>query len=186
MARGGKALAVIIAAAAAIVACSSTSTSGGTSSPPDGGSSCDPACVDANTSVAVINLINGLYNQSIAGRSTGSQNVTGPCPLGGTAVITGTTNVDTTHDITSLDLHYALTSCQVNASGAQLTLQGTLDEVGTFGPSTMQAMNYAGTGVTMTGRVSGAAVNDAACSVHIEYNTSSTPQVTGSICGRTF
>ncbi|HEY8042433.1 MAG TPA: hypothetical protein VIF15_21675 [Polyangiaceae bacterium] len=154
----------------------------------DGGSvgTCDQTCLDSAAGFAVIDLVDALYNQSIAGKPSGVQNVNTPCPLGGTAVITGSDSVDTTHNLTSVNLQYAMTSCQVSANGTQLTVNGTIAEVGSFDTSNNTSLNYSSTGATLLGSYAGTAINDPACVLHLEYNTSLKPQVTGVVCGRSF
>jgi hypothetical protein len=169
--------------------CSSGSASTGSASGADGGGSftmCDQACADIGSGVNLANLVNDLYNQNLAGRPVGSQSLTAQCPLGGTAAITGTTGFDSTHNITTVNLTYMMASCDVSASGVQLTFTGTVTEVGSFDSMTLQSLNEASDALTTTGTVDGVAVNDTACAVHVNVDNNSTPEVTGTFCGRTF
>ncbi len=160
----------------------------GTTAGDGGGSfvSCDQACADVGTGVTLANLINGLYNQSLAGRPVGSQSLSAPCPLGGTAMITGTTGYDATHDITTVNLIYAMAACHFSGNGAQLTADGTVTEVGSFDSTMLQSLNDASDSLTIVGTIDGADVNDSACMVHVNVDSNSTPEVSGTVCGRTF
>jgi hypothetical protein len=170
--------------------CSSGSASTGSAAGADGGGGsftmCDQACADIASGVTLANLVNDLYNQNLAGRPVGSQNLSAQCPLGGTAAITGTTGFDSTHNITSVNLTYMMTSCHASASGVQLTYTGTVTEVGSFDSMTLQSLNDASDALTTTGTVDGFAVNDTACAVHVNVDNNSTPEVTGTLCGRAF
>ncbi len=183
------ALAVALGFAAACSSGSSTSSGatgtdgGGTTS----GAMClDQACADIGTGVALANLVNDLYNTNLAGHPVGTQSLTAPCPLGGTADITGTTGLDQAHGITTVNLTYAMMGCQVSASGAELTVTGTMTEVGSFDPPTLQTINDASSDLTITGTVDGMNVSDTACDVHVNVDSNANPEVTGTVCGRTF
>jgi hypothetical protein len=170
--------------------CSSGSASTGSSAATDGGGStftmCDQACVDIGSGVTLANLVNDLYNQSLAGHPVGSQSLTAPCPLGGTAAITGTTGFDDTHGITTVNLTYMMSACHVSASEVQLTVTGTVTEVGSFDSTMLQSLNDASDDLTIVGTVDSVAVNDTACAVHVNVDSNSTPEVTGTLCGRGF
>ncbi|MBN2172991.1 MAG: hypothetical protein JW731_02585 [Bacteroidales bacterium] len=57
---------------------------------------------------SLINCYVDIYNQNLAGKPTGSQNITADGPMGGTVFITGTTTYDDTHGITTTDLLFDL------------------------------------------------------------------------------
>lgn len=187
-------IAIALALALALVfaaACSSgSSTSSGATGTDGGGvttmTMCDQACIDIGTGVTLANLVNDLYNTNLAGHTVGAQNLSAPCPLGGTADITGTTGFDQAHGITTVNLAYAMTGCHVSASGVELTVTGTLTEVGSFDSMTLQTINDASSDLTITGAVDGMNVTDTACDVHVNVDSNANPEVTGTVCGRTF
>jgi hypothetical protein len=147
---------------------------------------CDQACGDVATGVTLANLINNLYNQNLAGHTVGSQNLSAMCPLGGTAMITGTTGFDSTHNITTVNLTYVMNSCRMSAQNADLTYTGTVTEVGSFDSMMLQSLNEASTSLTVTGTVDNAAVNDSSCMTHVNVDNNASPEVSGTVCGRTF
>jgi hypothetical protein len=181
---------IALFALALTAACSSGSSTATGATGTDGGvmtaTMCDQACVDIGTGVTLANLVNDLYNTNLAGHVVGNQSLSAPCPLGGTADITGTTGFDGTHNITTVNLAYAMTGCQVSASGVELTVTGTLTEVGSFDSMMLQTINDASSDLTITGTVDGVNLSDTACDVHVNVDSNASPEVTGTVCGRTF
>ncbi len=88
----------------------------------------------------IIFCIAEMYNQNLAGKPTGEQNISTSGPLGGSVTITGTTGLDQTHDITTIDLSYdmaAVRCIQTDEQGGDewvtnLTLTGTVTDKGSF------------------------------------------------------
>lgn len=90
----------------------------------------------------IIKCYTDIYNQNLAGKPTGSQNITSSGPMGGTVTITGADSYDDTHGITTTDLTFALTNVVQNysstsASGnttctTQVTLTGVTTYKGSF------------------------------------------------------
>lgn len=142
---------------------------------------CDQACVDQNVSYTLINVIVDLYNQNLAGRPVGVQDLSGLCALGGTAHITGTTGVDSGNGITTVNLSYALSGCHAQAGG-DLVFEGTVSEVGSFDGQDYVSENLSSGSLAMSGTVQGTAI-DETCEVHVNRNANA---VSGNICGRTF
>src|SRR5260221_6584748 len=86
-----------------------TSSSGGagqTYVPP----TCDQGCQDYLVSWALNDTIWFLWNQKLAGRPVGAQDIMGACPLGGTVHITGMDSV--ANGTTTSDIQFELTGCE--------------------------------------------------------------------------
>jgi len=90
---------------------------------------------------ALINCYVDIYNQNLAGATTGEQNITSAGPLGGSVTITGTTSYDNTHGITGTDLVFTMTGVKYTYSfidnngnnwTTQVTLSGATTYSGTF------------------------------------------------------
>lgn len=152
--------------------------------------------VDKDTAIAIVNGMADMYNQNLAGKATGSQNVMVNCPVGGTAHITGTTSYDSTHDITSVMLTVAMTGCKVslvsaaNGLSVALTLGGTITETGSWSSSNYESVNYQGSSLVMSGTdqrtgYAPATIGET-CDVAITFDESgsSTSSVSGTVCGR--
>lgn len=80
-----------------------------------------------------------IYNQNLAGHSTGAQNITANGPMGGTVIITGNTGYSSNTDITTTDLLFSMTSIKYtsNSNGflTQITLTGATTYTGSFSDS---------------------------------------------------
>jgi hypothetical protein len=175
-------LAVLVLFAVACAPTADTSTGdGGTTT------SCDQQCLDSNVGLAIVGLVSNLYNQVIAGKPTGVQTATANCPLGGTAVITGSDSVDTSHDLTDVNLQYAMTGCEVLENGDTLTFSGTISEQGSFDSASLETVNFASTGLEYSGTVGSVNVSGpSSCAVHVNEDSNASVKVTGTMCGRTF
>jgi hypothetical protein len=166
---------------AAALACS------GKSSPAtdaDGGP-CDQACMDTHTGVALVQLVDQLYNVNLASKAPGNQMATVSCPQAGTAVISGTTSVDASQT-TTLNLTYVMSGCAVVDNGDNLTFAGTVIEVGSFDSASEESLEFTSSALQFDGVVSGAAVDVPGCPVHAADDWTSNPQISGTICGRSF
>lgn len=153
------------------------------------------ALADDDTVWALLNGVVEMYNQNLAGKPSGAQNITGPCPVGGTVQITGTTSVDSAHNLTSVSLRYAMTNCKISevstspAVTVALTLNGTLTETGSWNMPTFKSANYQTTGLAINGtdRRTGYAEATIAetCDVAFSHNISSSGNTySGTVCGR--
>jgi len=58
--------------------------------------------------VSLINCYTDIYNQNLAGKPTGNQNITASGPMGGMVTITGSDSYDNTHGITTTNLLLAM------------------------------------------------------------------------------
>jgi len=82
--------------------------------------------------VGLINCYVDIYNQNLAGTTTGNVNITVNGPMGGTVTITGTSGYDNTHGITTLDLLYTMTNIKYVNAYVNLTLTGGSTYTGSF------------------------------------------------------
>jgi hypothetical protein len=145
-------------------------------------STCDQECIDSYTGFGVHEIVRFLYNQNFAGQPVGTQDTTAACALGGQAVITGTTGYDSVNAITSVDLTYAMQSCE-NSDGSSfdLTLTGSVVENGTFSDSTT-ALTFISSSLVIVGDANAETVSET-CDVNVVRSGSS---ISGTICGRSF
>jgi hypothetical protein len=159
----------------------------GTSSPAsdDDGGPCDQTCQDTHTGVALVQLVDQLYNVNLAGKPAGNQSVTASCPQAGSAVITGTITVDATMT-TTVNLSYVMSGCAVVDNGDNLTFAGTVAEVGTSNAASEESLEYTSSALQFDGVVAGLSVNVPGCPVHAADDWTSNPQISGTICGRAF
>ena len=159
-------------------ACESTEDAEPDEDPTD---ECDQTCEDRSVGIAVSFAAVTLYNQNGVGKS-GYFTKDAPCPLGGTALISGTVygNNDGT---TSVDLQMAMTGCRVNASGANIVIDGTVAEVGSFDAANYSAINFSSAELTYSGTVAGEPLSSQTCAVFVNRTNST---YTGSVCDRTF
>jgi hypothetical protein len=165
------------------------------------GNACVPntltqAQVDGATVWALLNSIVDFYNQNLAGRPVGSQNVTADCPGGGTVTITGSSGYSSSNAITTSNLTYAMSGCQtsqISADGntvAAIATTGTVTETGSWNIPDYKSGKYQSTGsLIMTGTVNvtgfAPATINQSCNVGLTHNISgSTNTLTGTICDR--
>lgn len=93
----------------------------------------------------IIKCYTDIYNQNLAGKPTGTQNITSVGPMGGNVIITGTNSYDNTHGITTTDISFALNNVQyiktqTSTSGnttatTEITLTGATTYFGSFSDS---------------------------------------------------
>ncbi|MCB2220478.1 MAG: hypothetical protein KQI35_08795 [Bacteroidetes bacterium] len=111
---------------------------------------------------ALINCYVDIYNQNLAGVTTGEHNITTTGPLGGSVLITGTTSYDNTHHITGTDLVFSMTGVKYTYSftdnngkswTTQITLSGNTTYSGTFS-NTYTSVNHQSDLLLITGTVS--------------------------------
>ena len=92
----------------------------------------------------LINCYTDIYNQNLAGKPTGTQNITANGPMGGTVIITGSDSYDNTHGITTTDLVFSMTAVKYTysytgsnskTSVTEVTLTGATTYKGSFSDS---------------------------------------------------
>lgn len=109
---------------------------------------------------AIVNCYQDIYNQNLAGKPDVSQSKTATGPMGGTVVITGTTSLDNTHDITTTNLNFTLTNIKYaytygdtgNQVVAEVTLTGSTTYSGSFN-STYTNLSYQSSNLHVVGSV---------------------------------
>ncbi|MDH4161234.1 MAG: hypothetical protein OEW15_00920 [Nitrospirota bacterium] len=177
-------LVLVCVAAVAIGGCGSSSTSSGPQA-------YTQDTLDSDTVWAVNTGMVSIYNNNLAGKPTGSQNMPNKnCALGGTVSITGTTTYDSIHGITTVDLTYALSNCRfTSASGSlsvTLTMNGTMTHSGFFSSSSKdEIFSSNGANVSIVGTAERTGYIDGTINENCTYYAQSkTSSVTGSICGR--
>ncbi len=172
----------VLLSSLAVAAFSGKTTSG--SNDADGG--CDQTCQDTHTGVDFVQLVDQIYNGSIASKPLGNQSLTAPCPMGGSAVVTGSTTLDMADMVTSVNLTYVMSGCALTDNGDTLTFAGTVTEVGTFDSASEETLTFSASTLQFDGTVSGTAVNVPGCAVQASDVWTANPQIAGSICGRSF
>lgn len=115
----------------------------------------------------IIKCYTDIHNQNLAGKPTGTQNITSNGPMGGTVTITGSNSYDSTHGITTTDLIFALTNVVENysstsASGnttctTQVTITGAATYKGSFS-ATYTSLNHQSQNLHVVGSVTYAGV----------------------------
>jgi hypothetical protein len=115
----------------------------------------------------MIKCYTDIYNQNLAGKPTGAQNITSTGPMGGTVIITGSDTYDSTHGITTTNLNYALTNVvgthtSTSTSGnttctTQVTLTGDATYNGSFS-TTYTSLNHQSLHLRVNGSVTWAGV----------------------------
>jgi hypothetical protein len=161
----------------------------------DGPATPSQAQIDRHAGWGIIDGVVDIYNQNLAGRPSGSQNITATCPSGGSVRITGSTSVDTRTSITSVNLSYAMTDCQVietlgGGTVVSLKFNGTVTEVGSWNIPSYKNSGYHATSLIMSGTDTSTGFTDASltqtCDVNLTHSISGQSNTeAGTICGRT-
>jgi len=178
-------------ASAAIFATLAFSCSGSVGNGPPPPPPCDQSCMDATVLLAVRNAIKLMYNRTLQGKPVGMQDQMAPCPLGGTAHVTGTATSNANQGTTSVELTYAFESCAYSATDTDpnqtfaITLTGSIIESGILSeqPSSTTALQFQSASVTVTGTVYTPPIHYEAdaCALDLGQNGNG---VSGTLCGR--
>ncbi|MCK9220511.1 MAG: hypothetical protein M0P47_10740 [Bacteroidales bacterium] len=111
--------------------------------------------------ITLINCYSDIYNQNLAGKPTGNQNITTNGPMGGTVVITGSDSYDNTHGITTTDLVFAMTAVKYTYTYTdsndktwvtEVTLTGSTTHTGSFS-SSYTSINHQSSNLYIKGSV---------------------------------
>ena len=110
----------------------------------------------------IVKCYTDIYNQNLAGKPTGTQNITTTAPLGGNVSISGTNSLDQAHNITTADLSFALTNVIGSATTSsesgktscttQITISGTTTYKGSFS-STYTSLSHLSQNLHVVGSV---------------------------------
>ncbi len=152
---------------------------------------CDQACADGVALVALRGAMKDAYNYALQGKPTGAQDGMYPCPLGGTAHISGTATSTADQGTTNVNLTYVFAACVYNAIDSdptqtfQLTLDGTLTETGAIAvqPSSTTSLLIDSDAMTFTGTVYAPPqpYDEKACAVELGQNGNN---LSGKLCTR--
>ena len=154
--------------------------SGSTYEPP----TCDQGCQDYLVGWALDDTMWFLWNQHVAGRPVGVQDITGACAFGGTVHITGMNGVAGGTNTT--DIQFALAGCENSDLRYELTFTGTVSMVGSFnGDTNFTAEVFSASGLAVSGSLNylDDPAIDQACDVTVKQDDSA---ISGRICGRDF
>jgi hypothetical protein len=175
-----------MAVIASLLACGGSG--GGSSTTPP----CDAACQDGVAVLALRDAIKDVYNVTLQGKPVGPQTGMTPCPLGGTASVSGTATSNADQGTTTVNLTYVFTQCGFSAIDSDptqtfdLTLDGTVTEVGTIAvqPSSTTALEFSSDAVSLEGTVyAGPAIPYTAKSCPLKLGQDGN-ELSGTLCGR--
>jgi hypothetical protein len=179
----------ILAACLMLWACSSGSD-GQTTDHNTGASTCDQTCQENEVGYAIDNTMWLLWNENLAGVPSGSQDVTGACPLSGTVHITGTTSV-ASNGINTLHLVLDLQNCGSSSTYFSMAFTGQLTWDGSFGGTTGNAVTFKSSALGVSGTVKRydqpSVAETCVVSLTDTYNKNASSQadwLAGEICGR--
>lgn len=196
-------LGIALVAGAAWVGCINTNVAdglGGSSSTGGGGAggsqsvyvppTCGQTCQDYLVGLALDDTMWLLYNQNIAGMPAGANDKSATCPLGGTAHITGTTQV-ASNGITSLHLVFDLASCANSGSLFSLAFTGSVAMDGSFqnGATKFSAVTFSATALKASGSLKfldNPAIGETCDVAETQQDSSSSDALDGRVCGREF
>lgn len=160
---------------------------GSTAPPP----TCDAVCQDGVALRAVRETMKLAYNLTLQGKSVGAQDLTTPCPQGGTARVFGTATSNGLQGTTEIALTYELTDCaylQIDTEPKQsysTVVSGTVTQRGVLAvqPSAASAVIMKSEAVKVTGTVYNPPLPyDASCPLTMGQDGNA---LSGTICGRT-
>jgi len=157
----------------------------------------EKSTLDTDVVYGILQGIGDIYNQNLAGKSAGDQNVDTDCPMGGKVKITGRTETGSDTGITNVDLGFEMTECKFSVTDLSdddtlrltLTLDGILTYKGSFNGSNYMSTNYRSESLKISGtaeRSSRAKTDvDETCSFYASVSMDgSESSATGEICGR--
>jgi hypothetical protein len=129
-----------------------------------------------------------LWNQKLAGRPVGVQDISGACPLGGSVHITGMDGV--ADGTTNTDIQFQLDGCENSNRQYDFTFTGSVSMVGTFnGATNTTAELFSAPGLMVAGPLhwlDDPAI-DQSCDVSFtQRGGGDTFALSGRVCGRDF
>ena len=110
-----------------------------------------------NISRSITSCITDIYNQNLAGKPSGTQNITTEGPLGGTVIITGSNSV-TDDGLNSLDFSYELQNVKYiyvsQYYTTEITINGTITEKGSFNnDDKVKSLSYKSSNIQIVGSI---------------------------------
>ncbi len=152
---------------------------------------CDEACRDGIAVRALREELKLVYNLTLQGKPVGPQDATTPCPLGGSARVTGTATSNAMQGATDVDLVLELDHCAYRRtddkpeSTYDVTITGAVTERGILAvqPSATTALVFESDAITIEGTVGDppAPYLADACPLKLGQSGGS---VAGKLCGR--
>ena len=153
---------------------------------------CDQTCRDQIGVSGTRQVLKLIYNLGLQGKPVGAQDASAPCPLGGSAQVSGTASSNAVQGSTVVQLTYVLDACVYTsvdpttpAQNYSLTVTGTFTESGTLAvqPSSTTALGITGAGVSITGTVDDPPLmyDDESCALELQQNGN---DLSGTVCGR--
>ncbi len=150
---------------------------------------CGQACQDFVVSYGANDTIWFLWNQLIAGRSSGVIDTMGTCPLGGTVHITGMTGVSNV-TLNTADLVFEFVDCANSDTLYDFTYSGEISMIGSFDSDTdFAAMSFASSSLQAAGTVDyldDPAIADTCATNFAQEGTGDAWRLAGRRCGRAF
>jgi len=113
---------------------------------------CNQTCSDDATGYALDDTMWLLWNENIAGQPSGAQSTQAQCPLGGTAMITGTTTV-ASNSVNTIHLMVNLSACQNSNAAYRLAFTGMVSWDGTFAAGSPNAVTFKSSALTVSGTI---------------------------------
>ncbi len=180
--------AMAVAFVASLLALGCGGTAGKSPPPPP---PCDQACQDTTALRAFRETVKLVFNLTLQGKPVGNQDATTPCPMGGTAHITGTASSNALQGTTEVRLTYVLDHCGYTRKDTDpkqtyaMTFTGTVSEQGTLAvqPNSTTAIELSSDSVTFSGTVYDAPIDyeEMSCAVQLGQSGGA---LSGKMCGR--
>jgi hypothetical protein len=152
---------------------------------------CEQACLDGVALAAIRDELKLVYNLTLQGQPTGTQDATTPCPLGGSAHVSGTATSNASVGTTTVNLTYDLKQCaysQTDSDPTQtysVTITGTMTEVGVLSAesSSTTALTFKSSGVSVDGTLYSppSEYDEKDCALDLGQSGN---ELSGELCGR--
>lgn len=152
---------------------------------------CDDECKDAIAVKAVRETVKLAFNLTFQGKPVGAYDLTTPCPLGGTARVTGSATSNAIQGATEVDITYELAGCAYlekdddAEDNYEITLTGTLTQKGTLAvqPTSTSAVIMRSESMKIAGTVyDPPSPYDQECPLELGQTGN---RLSGKMCGRT-
>lgn len=180
--------AALFAIVVALLASACGTPSGSVPTPPP----CEAECKDEVALLGLRNMMKLAFNLTLQGKPVGPQDVSAPCPFGGSVRISGDVTSDAAQGATNVDLTYVFDQCAYEEKDDEaeenfsLVVTGSITQRGIFAvqpTSTNAVVMKSDAPVTVTGTVYDPALDYAeTCLLQMGQNGNT---LTGKICDRT-
>jgi hypothetical protein len=180
---------------ASYVTCSGSSDSvpgGGSGSATGASRTCGQACQDQLSGFALDDTMWLAYNENVAGKTSGSVDETGACPLGGNVHITGTIDVVADGTVT-LHLAFDFMNCSNSGSTYSIGFTGSVSVNGTYNGragSKFTSITLMSSSLVMSGDLKylddPSIAETCAMTVTQQDQSGGSSSLDGSVCGREF